>query len=251
MSKQGGLWIVGLGPGDRSLMTAQAAEAIARSEVIIGYRGFFSGVRELVAGKTCIELALGEEVQRAKLAVEQARQGRAVCVISSGDAGIYGMASVVLEAIEQADAPAFEVAVVPGVSALNASAALLGAPLGHDFAVISLSDLLTPWTAIEKKLLAASQADFVLALLNPRSERRDWQLARAREIISPHRAPNTPVGIVRNAFRDEQIVTLTTLNEMLTVPVDMFTTVIIGNSQTRRFGRFMLTPRGYALDDEK
>lgn len=248
MSKQATLWIIGLGPGDRSLMTAQATEAIARAEVIIGYRGYFGGIRELLAGKTCLEMGLGEEVQRAQLAVQQAQQGRGVCVISSGDAGIYGMASAVFEAIEQADGSSrLEVVVVPGVSAISAAAALLGAPLGHDFAVISLSDLLTPWTAIEQRLEAASRADFVLALLNPKSQRRDWQLARARDIILQHRAPGTPVGVVRNAFRAEQAVTLTTLEQMLTVPVDMFTTVIIGNSQTRRCGPWMLTPRGYAL----
>jgi precorrin-3B C17-methyltransferase len=191
-------------------------------------------------------LPLAQEVERARLAVEQATQGRQVAVISSGDAGIYGMASLVLETVgEMPDNMRPEVVVVPGISAVNACASLLGAPLGHDFAVISLSDLLTPWDKIERRLTAAAEADFVIALLNPRSERRTWQLPKAIEIISQSREMQTPVGIVANAYRPGQAVQLTSLAEIADCHVDMLSTVIIGNSQTRRFDRAIVTPRGY------
>jgi precorrin-3B C17-methyltransferase len=206
-------------------------------------------VQDLVQDKECIALPLTHEVERASLAVDRALHGQAVCVISSGDAGIYGMASLVLEVAAQR-APASrlpEVVVVPGVSAINACAALLGAPLGHDFAVISLSDLLTPWTVIEKRLLAAAEADFVTVLLNPRSARRQWQYGRAQAVLAQHRAPETPVGVVRNAYRPEQSVELTTVSGMLEASVDMLTTVIIGNSQTRCWQSRLVTPRGYTV----
>jgi precorrin-3B C17-methyltransferase len=179
------------------------------------------------------------------VALDHARRGRHVCVVSSGDAGVYGMASIVLELL--GNEPDLDVSVVPGVSAITACAALLGAPLGHDFAVISLSDLLTPWERIEKRIEAAAMADFVLAILNPQSKRRDWQLPRAREILLTHRSPETPVGTVRNAYRPEQHVRVGTLGALLELPVDMFTTLIIGNSQTRAFHGRLVTPRGYKV----
>jgi precorrin-3B C17-methyltransferase len=228
-------------------MTDQALEALRLSRVIVGYSGYFEGIADLLEGKECLTLPLGAERERAQRAVERARAGEAVCVISSGDAGIYGMASLVLETLEAAGADAdVEVAVIPGVSAVNACAALLGAPLGHDFAVVSLSDLLTPWEQIEKRLVAAAQADFVLALLNPQSPRRGWQLRRAREILLQSRLPETPAGIVRQAYRPGQSVEITTLGRLTESNVDMFSTVIIGNSQTRRFGDKLVTPRGYS-----
>jgi precorrin-3B C17-methyltransferase len=172
-------------------------------------------------------------------------------VISSGDAGIYGMASLVLEMLE-GDAPADgpEVVVIPGISAVNACAALLGAPLAHDFAVISLSDLLTPWELIERRLLAAAGADFVVALLNPKSGRRAWQFPRARDLLLRHLPQQTPAGLVRNAYRPGQSVEVTTLGRMTDSPVDMLTTVIVGNSRTRLLGHRLVTPRGYRLDPE-
>jgi precorrin-3B C17-methyltransferase len=249
VSQAGHLFVVGLGPGAREAMTGQALEAIRRAEVVIGYDGYFAAVADLVTGKECLALPLTREVERARLAVERLRAGRAVCVISSGDPGVYAMASLVLECAAAEDERLLErVAVVPGVSAVNAAAALLGAPLGHDFAVVSLSDLLTPWPVIERRVEAAAGADFVLALLNPGSRRRGWQYARAAEVLARHRSPDTPVGVVRNAFRPGQEVHVTTVGRMAEAAVDMFTTVIVGSTRTRRFGRVVVTPRGYALE---
>jgi precorrin-3B C17-methyltransferase len=246
MSRTGRLLIVGLGPGARETMTAQAQQAIADADVVIGYSGYFVGLEDLVEGKETIVLPLTQETRRAELAVEQAACGRTVCVISSGDPGVYGMASLVLEmAAKLAPENRPELVVVPGISAINACASLLGAPIAHDFAVISLSDLLTPWPKIERRLAAAAEADFVIALYNPRSQRRAWQYPRAQAIIAEHRSGDTPVGIVRSAYRPDQQIQLTSLAHMAQAEVDMFSTVIIGNSQTRRFDGMLVTPRGY------
>ncbi len=246
MSAATALYVVGVGPGHPRLLTPQARDAIDRAEVVIAYAGYFSWIADFVEGKVCLALELGQELERAELAVRRAREGQLVCVVSSGDAGVYGMASVVLERAEALGphgAP--EVIVVPGVSAINAAASLLGAPLGHDFAVISLSDLLTPWPHIEKRLAAAAEADFVIVLLNPRSRRRDWQFSRACEVVRASRSAQTPAGIVRQAYRPAQAVTHTTLAELAAADVDMFSTVIVGNSTTRRFRDTLVTPRGY------
>jgi cobalt-precorrin 5A hydrolase/precorrin-3B C17-methyltransferase len=245
---KGQIVVVGLGPGQRDLLTPQAAAALRQAEVVIGYTGYFAWVEDLLGGQRCTALPLGQERERAGLALEHAGQGRRVAVISSGDPGIYAMASVVLETLATTARDLWpEIEIVPGVSALNAAAALLGAPLGHDFAAISLSDLLTPWEAIEKRLTAAAWGDFVVALFNPRSQRRDWQLTRARAILLDHRPGSTPAGIVRHAFRPGQEVVVTTLEEMDMAKVDMFTIVIVGNSTSRFAGTFIVTPRGYAL----
>jgi precorrin-3B C17-methyltransferase len=245
MKKRGRLFVVGLGPGDRGAMTSQALDALRLAEVVVGFRDYFSGITDLVEGKECVALGLTQEVERARMAVERFRQGRVVCVVSSGDPGVYGMASLVLECLGEEGQEDF--LVVPGVSAVNAAAALLGAPLGHDFAVVSLSDLLTPWEAIERRLRAAAEADFVVALLNPKSRRRDWQYRRAQEVLKAYRDPETPVGVVRNACRSGQAVVCTTVARMAEAAVDMFTTVIVGNSRTHRLGGALVTPRGYAL----
>jgi precorrin-3B C17-methyltransferase len=248
MTPPGRLIVVGVGPGHADLLTPQAANALRQAEVVVGYSGYFPWVEELIQGKERVALPLGQEKERALVAIEHAAHGRRVAVISSGDPGIYAMASVVLEmlgTLEPSRRP--EVGVVPGVSALNAAAALLGAPLGHDFAAVSLSDLLTPWAVIEKRLMAVAVADFVLALFNPKSARRGWQLARAREILLRERAGATPVGIVHNAFRHGQAVCLTTLADMDVAAVDMFSIVIVGNSTTRSQDGFLLTPRGYDI----
>jgi len=245
------IYVVGLGPGRRDLLTAQAQEALTRAHAIVGYAGYFEAIDDLVAGKECHCFPLGQERERSRLAVELAAQGKTVAVFSSGDPGIYAMAGMVLEAAETSEvAETLAVSVIPGISAINAAAALLGAPLGHDFAVISLSDLLTPWEIIEKRLEAAADADFVFVLLNPRSKQRDWQLVRAREILLSRRLPSTPVGFVRNAFRPGQQVNVTTLEDLNDADVDMFTTVIVGNSQTRRFGKNLITPRQHRENHE-
>jgi precorrin-3B C17-methyltransferase len=249
MESRGQIVAVGLGPGERELLTPQAFAALCQAEVVIGYAGYFTWVEDIVKSKECVALALGQEMERARLALEHAGKGRRVAVISSGDAGIYAMAGVVLEALEalpEDDRPDF--GIVPGISALNAAAALLGAPLGHDFAVISLSDLLTPWEAIEKRLAAAASADFVLVLFNAKSQSRDWQLKRACEIVHGHRSGTTPVGIVRNAFRPGLNVHLTTLADLPASQVDMFSIVFVGNSTSRFVGKHILTPRGYPAE---
>lgn len=247
MSQRGSLCVVGLGPGTSALLTGQARAALQGADVIIGYDGYFQWIADLVRHKECIALPLTQEVARAQIAVERALAGQAVSVISSGDAGIYGMASLVLEVLErhQDNTVLPDVVVIPGVSAVNACAALLGAPIAHDFAVLSLSDLLTPWTVIEKRLAAAAEADFVMVLLNPKSARRQWQFARACALLGQHRTPETPVGLVRNAYRPDQAVVLTTVSGLAGADVDMLTTVIVGNSQTRCFQSHLITPRGY------
>ena len=247
MSQRGSLCVVGLGPGTSALLTGQARTALQGADVIIGYDGYFQWIADLVQDKECIALPLTQEVARAQLAVERALAGQAVSVISSGDAGIYGMASLVLEVLEhhQDNTTLPDVVVIPGVSAVNACAALLGAPIAHDFAVLSLSDLLTPWAVIEKRLAAAAEADFVMVLLNPKSARRQWQFARACTLLGQYRAPETPVGLVRNAYRPDQSVLLTTVSGLAHADVDMLTTVIVGNSQTRCFQARLITPRGY------
>ena len=195
---------------------------------------------EVVSGR------MGREVERARTAVTHALENKHVVVISSGDAGVYGMAGVVLEvaAVENAEVP---IEIVPGVTAATAAAAKLGAPLVSDFAVISLSDLLTPWNVIEKRLEAATEADFVIVLYNPQSPGRTEPLAKAHEILLRHRSPETPVGVVRLAGRDGEETAVTTLKAMVDAEIDMVTTVIVGNSTTRIVGNRMVTPRGYNL----
>lgn len=250
MTRRGVIYLVGLGPGGRSQMTAEALEALRRAEVVVGYRGYVALVEDLVRDKELHALELTQETERAAIAVARGRAGRTVAVISSGDAGIYGMAALVFETVrrQSRSAPACDVVVVPGVSAVLAAAALLGAPLANDFAVVSLSDRLTPWARIEHRLQAAAAADFALALLNPKSAGRTAPYQRAQSLLRSVLAADTPVGIVRNAYRPEPSVAVTTLAEMDRPEVDMFTTVIVGNSTSRRFGGWIVTPRGYPAE---
>ncbi|HLF05532.1 MAG TPA: precorrin-3B C(17)-methyltransferase [Dehalococcoidia bacterium] len=246
---RGKLYLVGLGPGDAAHLTPAARLALQESQVVVGFRGYMAQVADLLAGKECIAMELGQELERAERAVAQARAGRTVAVVSSGDAGIYGMAGPVFRVLTDLDwdgqSPAVEV--VPGVSALQSAAALLGSPLMQDFCAISLSDLLTPWEAIRKRLTAAAQGDFVVVLYNPRSQRRTTQLLEARRILLAHRPATTPVGLVRDAYRPGQRVTITDLAglEEIIAAVDMVTTVVVGNSTTYLLGGRMVTPRGY------
>ena len=230
----GSLVIIGLGPGSRDLLAPRAVARIAASDLVVGYTGYLRYIADLIEEKEVHRSELTQEVERATFAVEQARAGRRVCIVSSGDAGIYGMAGLALDLLAgmNDDASQPEVEIVPGISAINAAAALLGAPLMHDFAAISLSDLLTPWETIARRLQAAAEADFVIALYNPASKRRIWHLAEARRMLLERRAPTTPVGLVRNAYREGQHVTILSLAELDVAAVDMFTTVIIGNSNT-------------------
>ncbi len=188
------------------------------------------------------------EIERCAAAIEQALSGRRVAVISSGDPGVYGMAGLVLELLEkEGELNNIPVEIIPGITSATSAAARLGAPLMHDFAVISLSDLLTPWEIIEKRLEAAAYADFVIVLYNPASNKRNWQLKSARDIMLKYKAPTTPVGIVKNAARQQEEVYITDIENMLIYPIDMLATVIIGNKSTREAGGFIITPRGYTI----
>jgi cobalt-precorrin 5A hydrolase/precorrin-3B C17-methyltransferase len=239
---RGRLFLVGLGPGDDALIPPLAREALRASELIVGLEQYVDRVRHLLRPGTRISTPpLGSEVERAREALAEARAGGSVALVSSGDAGIYAMASPALELAGEG----VEVTVVPGVTAAQAAASLLGSPLGHDHCAISLSDLLTPWEIIQERLRAAAEADFVVSLYNPRSKGRDWQLGKAREILLQHRSPDTPVGVVRDAYREGQEVGITDLGSLRAEAVDMLTVVIVGSSQTEvRAGR-MVTPRGY------
>ncbi len=245
--KGGTLNLVGFGPGAEEHLTPVAKKAIERSDVVIGYRTYIDLVRHLVNGKTVVETGMTEEIDRATQAVELAYQGHEVALVSSGDVGIYGMAGLAFEVLGEKGwtGSEIEVRVLPGITALSACASLLGAPLMHDFASISLSDLLTPWEVIRKRLVAAASADFVVALYNPRSSKRVRQVEEAREILLANRPKETPVGIVKSAMRDGETVVITTLDQMLEHPIGMLTTILVGNSQTRLLAGRMVTPRGY------
>ena len=250
------LYVIGIGPGGLNHMTFEAKEAIEKASVIVGYKTYLDFITPLLEGKEVVSSGMMKEVERCREAITIASSGKDVALVSSGDAGVYGMAGLVLELVE-ADAlrseglpllhPNIEIVIVPGVSAVQAAASVLGAPLMHDFAVISLSDLLTPWGKIRQRLQAAAEADFVVALYNPRSKGRVTQLEEAREILLSRRSPETPVGIVRNACRDGEEKVVTSLGALLSHVIDMFSIVIIGNSATfvDSAGR-MVTPRGYA-----
>ncbi|MGK2906767.1 MAG: cobyric acid synthase [Desulfuromonadales bacterium] len=243
----GTLHVVGIGPGDAAQMTPVAASIIRAADVITGYSTYIDLIPQLLTGKEVFATGMGQEVARCQEALRRAASGEKVVMICSGDAGIYGMAGLVLELAEGVDV---EVTIIPGISAVQAAAALLGAPLMHDFAVISLSDLLTPWDTICRRLDAAGSADFVVALYNPQSRGRTSQIVEAREILLRHRDRQTPVGIVRNASRSGESVAVTNLESMLEQEIDMFSVVIIGNSSTFVDTRGkMVTPRGYNLPD--
>lgn len=245
----GKLYLVGLGPGDAAMLTPAAQDAIADSSHVVGYRYYIDQIAGAATDKTLHSMELGQELERAALAVDLAYAGHTVAVVSSGDAGIYGMAGPVYRILTDRgwDGANPAVATVPGVSALQSAAALLGSPLMQDFCAISLSDLLTPWPQIRRRIYAAASGDFVTALYNPRSRRRTTQLDEARRIFLEHRDPDTPVGIVRHAYRAEQAVAIAKLDELdgAALGVDMFTTVIIGNSNTYIHQGRMITPRGY------
>lgn len=242
----GSIAIVGLGPGNLEDMTPRAREALARAEVVAGYPPYLEQISELLPGKEIIATGMTGEVERCWKAVQRAREGARVAVVSGGDPGVYGMAGLVLEILHREGLNReLAVEIIPGVTAATAAASALGAPLMHDFAIISLSDRLTPWELIVKRIELAAQADFVLVLYNPRSKGRPEHLARAREIVLKYRRGTTPVGVVRNAGRPGEEIWLSDLDSFISLPIDMQATVIIGNSQTRVLGGWMVTPRGY------
>ncbi|CAA9439480.1 Cobalt-precorrin 5A hydrolase / Cobalt-precorrin-3 C(17)-methyltransferase [uncultured Rubrobacteraceae bacterium] len=239
---RGRLALVSLGPGEDSLIPPLAREALAASELVVGLEQYVDRIGHLLRpGTRVLTPPLGNEVERAELALSQARAGGSAALVSSGDVGIYAMASPALElAGEDVD-----VVVVPGVTAAQAAASLLGSPLGHDHCSVSLSDLLTPWGVIQDRIRAAAEGDFVVSLYNPRSKGRDWQLGKVKEILLEHRPPDTPVGIVKDAYRPRQQVILTDLASLRQEDVDMLTIVLVGSSQTRVLAGRIVTPRGY------
>ncbi len=248
MTEHGALSIVGIGPGAHEHSTPAALAAIAAAEVIVGYTTYIRLVQDLIVGKEVVRTGMTEEIGRARVAVERARAGARVAIISSGDAGVYGMGGLVFQVLAESgwkrgDSP--ELRLIPGITALNACASLVGAPLGHDFCAISLSDLLTPWPLIERRLRAAAEGDFVIALYNPASGRRTRQIVRARELIAEHRAGTTPVALVKSAYRRRQNIVHSDLDHFLDYEIGMLTTVLVGSSQTFVFEGHMVTPRGY------
>ena len=241
------LTVVGIGPGDRSGMTFACDQALRQAEVIVGYQRYVALLRPLYPDKEYRSSGMTREVDRCRAALELAGAGRAVALVSSGDAGVYAMAGLVLEL--SVGFPGVQVAVVPGVTAAISGAALLGAPIGHDFAVVSLSDRLTDWEVIEHRLEAVARADFCVVLYNPASRTRTDYLARACEVLLRHKAAETVCGLAGRVGRDGQTASVTTLGELGQQTVDMFTTVFVGNRSTRLIGGRMVTPRGYSLHD--
>ncbi len=248
INRAGKLYLVGIGPGNLDQITPAAKTAIIEADVVIGYSLYIELIASLKRAGQIIEATpITKEQYRAKRAIELAQWGLTVAVVSSGDCGIYGMAGLVLEELQASgwNGKTPQVQVFPGISALQSAASRVGAPLMHDFCAISLSDLLTPWEVIKKRLAAAASGDFITALYNPRSRTRTQQIVTAWEIFARHRAPDTPVAIVHGAYREDEQVILTTIEKMLDCSIDMLTTVIIGNATTRNHANWMITPRGY------
>ncbi len=237
------IYVVGIGPGAYEQMTGKAIQALQDSDVIIGYTVYVDLVKEHFPGKEFMTTPMKKEVDRCVLAFEEAKKGGTVSMICSGDAGVYGMAGLMYEV--GVNYPEIELKIIPGVTAAAGGAAVLGAPLIHDFCLISLSDLLTPWEKIEARLLGASQADFVICLYNPSSRKRHDYLKKACDLMMQYKAPDTVCGIVSQIAREGETAKVLTLKELRDTPVDMFTTVFIGNSQTKEIGGKMVTPRGY------
>lgn len=245
---KGHLSVVGIGPGAREHLTPAALDAISAAELVVGYGTYINLVRPLLTGKEVIKTGMTEEIGRARAAVDRARSGGRVAIISSGDAGVYGMASLVFQVLQEmgwrrGDSP--ELHLIPGMTALNSTASLVGAPLGHDFCAISLSDLLTPWAVITRRIEAAASADFVIGLYNPASGRRTRQIVEAQQIIARHRPGTTPVALVKSAYRKLQQVELSDLDNFLDFEIGMLTTVLVGSSQSLVYEGYMITPRGY------
>jgi len=246
MMDMGWIKVVGIGPGDALDMTFRARDAIKECGVVIGYTTYINLIKPFTEDKKVITSGMRQETDRARKAVRLAAEGERVCVVSSGDPGIYGMAGLIYEMAEKEDVN-LDIEVISGVTALGAAAAILGAPIMQDFVAISLSDHLTSWQAIERKLELVSQADFVIALYNPKSKERPENLLKAQQAIMKHRRKDVPVGIVKNASRKGQKSIITTLAEMTQHEADMNTIIIVGNDSTFVTRGKMITSRGYAL----
>ena len=242
----GKIIIAGIGPGNKEDITPAVLDAVRQADAIVGYKYYFQFIEPYVQKSCeCVDTGMKKERERAQMAFELAKQGKTVVVISSGDAGIYGMAPLIYEMSHRDSNPDVIVETLPGISAFQKAASLLGAPIGHDLCLISLSDLMTPWEVIERRIKAAATGDFVTAIYNPKSHGRYWQLYRFVEIFLQVRSPETPVGYVHQAGRDEQETKVTTLGEFDPEDIDMFTVVIVGNSQSYVADGKMITPRGY------
>ena len=237
------LYVIGIGPGEYEQMTLKAIHAMEKSEVIIGYTVYVDLVKEHFPGKEFMTTPMKKEVDRCVMAFEEAKKGKVVSMICSGDAGVYGMSGLMYEV--GVNYPEVELETIPGVTAATGGAALLGAPLIHDFCLISLSDLLTPWEKIEARLLAAAQADFVVCLYNPSSKKRSDYLQKACDLMMQYKSPETVCGIVSYIGRDGEHYEVMDLKTLRDTKVDMFTTVWVGNSQTKEINGKMVTPRGY------
>ncbi|MCF6186742.1 MAG: precorrin-3B C(17)-methyltransferase [Desulfobulbaceae bacterium] len=243
--KNGTLAVVGTGPGAADLITPRARQCIEQADIVVGYKTYLDLVTDFIAPhQEVLSSAMMQEIERCRRALVLADEGKQVALVCGGDPGIYAMAGLVYELVKETSSSS-RIEIIPGIAALNSCAAILGAPLMHDFAAISLSDLMTPWQVIEKRLQAVAMADFVTVLYNPKSKKRTTQIVRAREIMLEHRDAATPVGIVSGATRAHETVCLTSLADMLDEEIGMQTTVIIGNSATFISGDKMVTPRGY------
>ena len=246
----GKIIIAGIGPGSKEDITPAVLEAVGKADVIVGYKYYFQFIEPYVPeGCTCIDTGMKKERERAEEAFRLAEQGHTVVVISSGDAGIYGMGPLVYEMRRERQS-SIEIEALPGISAFQKAASLLGAPIGHDLCIISLSDLMTPWEVIERRIRAAAEGDFVTTVYNPKSHGRYWQLYRLQELFLTVRSGGTPLGYVRQAGRPEQTVKVTTLDRFDPEEVDMFTVILIGNSQSYVDGDKIITPRGYYREQQ-
>lgn len=238
--------VIGIGPGNPEEITPRARAAIEGADLVVGYNTYIDLIEPHFPGKTFIRSGMTREVERCRLVLEKAEEGKSVALVSSGDSGIYGMAGIMLEVVNQAKSRV-PVEIIPGITAAGAAASVLGAPLMHDFAVISLSDLLTPMELIYRRVEQAAKGDFILCLYNPKSKRRTEGIEKVREIVMAYQKKETPVGIVRNACRENESFQVTDLAHMLETDIDMFSVVIIGNSSTYVENGKMITPRGYHL----
>lgn len=245
----GKLYVVGFGPGSKGDMTFRAAKAIEDVDVVTGYTTYVNILKELFPDKVYKATGMMKEKDRCRMAIEDVMNGKSVAMVSSGDSGIYGMAGIIYQLVEEMGAD-IEVEVIPGITAASAASAILGAPLMHDLSIISLSDLMTPMETIMKRVDSAGQSDMIVCLYNPKSKGRSHNLSEAADILLRYRPSNTPVGIVRNAGRADQSKMITTLGSLKDADVDMLCTVIIGNSQTYVTGGRMITPRGYSIGGE-